>query len=375
MASGSVPPPLLASARLTVDLSALADNWRTLAALAPGAETAAVVKANAYGIGADRAIRALTAAGCRTFFVATPEEGGEARVHDALAAVYILDGLPPGGARTFAGLALRPVLGSMAEINEWATWKRGGGAGDCAIHIDTGMNRLGLTPDETRALAAEPGLVAALKPAVVMTHLASADTPASPMNEAQRARFEALAALFPGVPRSMANSAGILLGPPYQFALTRPGIMLYGARGAEGRPPLKPVVTAEACILRLRDVPAGATVGYGATQSMARPSRLATLGAGYADGYLRSAGSSNGRAGAHVLIGGRRAPLVGRVSMDLMVADVTDIAEAREGDWAELFGPNLPIDDVAAAAGTIAYELLTGLGRRGANRYLGGPGG
>jgi alanine racemase len=189
------------------------------------------------------------------------------------------------------------------------------------------------------------------------------------MNRRQRDAFAGLAALFPGATRSLANSAGVMLGSDYQFDLTRPGIALYGARAVFGRPALRPVVTAEALVLRVREAPAGASVGYGATQRLTRPSRLAVLAVGYADGYLRAAGSGDARPGAQVAIRGRKAALVGRVSMDLMVADVTDIPDARRGDWAELFGPAVLIDDVADRAGTIGYELLTDLGRRYARIY------
>jgi alanine racemase len=361
-----------AQARLTIDLGALAENWRTLAGLAPAAETGAVVKADAYGIGIEPAVQALAAAGCRTFFVATAAEGETIRPLEPSAPIYVLDGLVPGGTARLAAADLRPVLGSPDEITEWAAARRAGLKTQAAVQIDTGMNRQGLSPDEARALAADRGLVEALRPALLMSHLACADEPEHEMNRRQLAAFSELAALFPGVPRSLANSAGVMLGADYHFDLTRPGIALYGARAVLGRPALKPVVTAEALVLRVREAPAGATVGYGATQRLARPSRLAVLAAGYADGYLRAAGSSNARQGAAVAIRGKKAPLVGRVSMDLMVADVTDVPEARRGDWAELFGPTIMIDDVADRAGTIGYELLTDLGRRYLRAYRGG---
>jgi alanine racemase len=359
-------------ARLIINLAALAANWRTLAGLAPGAETAAVVKADAYGIGIEPAVRTLAAAGCRTFFVATAAEGGKIRPIVPAAPIYLLDGLVAGSADRLAAADLRPVLGSPEEIAEWEALKKAGLRTEAAIQIDTGMNRHGLTPAEARALAADSELLDAISPAMVMSHLACADEPAHEMNAKQRAEFAGLAALFPGVTASLANSAGIMLGAPYHFDLTRPGIALYGARAVIGRPTLKPVVTAEARVLRVRDAPEGATVGYGATQRLKRPSRLAVLAIGYADGYLRAAGSSDIRPGASVAIHGKPAPLVGRVSMDLMVADVTDIPGAGRGDWAELFGPTIMIDDVADRAGTIGYELLTDLGRRYRRQYMGG---
>ena len=359
------------SARLTIDLAALAGNLRAMAAEAPESETSAVVKANAYGIGVEPAVAALAQAGCRTFFVATADEGRVVRAVAADATIYVLDGLLPNGANALRKADLRPVLNSPAEVDEWANWRRNGGRTGSAIQIDTGMNRLGLSADEARALPADGDLVAGLQPSLIMSHLACADEPASPMNAVQRERFATLAGLFPGVPASLANSAGILLGADYQYDLTRPGIALYGARAVVGRPALRPVVTAEARVLRVRGAVAGIQVGYGARQTLKRDSQLAVLAAGYADGYLRSAGSTDDRRGASVYIRGGEAPVVGRVSMDLMVADVTDIEGVARGDWAELFGPNILIDDVADRAGTIGYELLTGLGDRYARRYLG----
>ena len=359
------------SARLTIDLNALADNWRTIAAIAPTAETSAVVKANAYGIGVGPAVRALAAAGCRTFFVATAAEGENVRVAAPAATIYVLDGLIAGSADRLAATNLRPVLGSADEIAEWVNWRRAGGQVQPAVHIDTGMNRLGLSADEARSLAADRDTTATLKPALIMSHLACANEPDRPMNRRQRDAFAEMAPLFHGVSASLANSAGIMLGPDYQFDVTRPGIALYGARAVRGWPALKTVVTAEARVLQIREATAGAVVGYGARQTLKRDSRLAVLGIGYADGYLRASGSTDNKEGANVIVRGHAAPLVGRISMDLMVADVTEIDGARRGDWVELFGPRLAIDDVAARAGTIGYELLTSLGDRHVRSYVG----
>ncbi len=356
-------------ARLTIDLGALASNWRELAAMTPHAETGAVIKADAYGTGAVAAMQTLLAAGCRTFFVATVREGIAVRSIDDAATVYILNGLPPGGADLLAAHGLRPVLNSRAEIDEWVA--AGITSLPPAIQFDTGMNRLGLSPDETDTLAGDRALVEKIGPALIMSHLACADDPASPKNVDQLSRFRTIGASFPGVPASLANSAGIMLGDAYQFDVTRPGIALYGGRSANNRPALAPVVTAETMVLQIRDADAGGTVGYGAQQTLRRRSRLATLGVGYADGYLRAAGSRDDREGAQVFVRGKAAPLVGRVSMDLMVADVTDIEGVERGDWAELFGPNILLDAVADRAGTIGYELLTDLGRRYARTYVG----
>jgi alanine racemase len=362
--------PTPGGGRLSIDLGALVANWRTLAALAPGARTAAVVKADAYGIGIEPAVRALSAAGCTTFFVALPDEGRRTRQVTGDAEIYVLNGLPPGDAPFLAAFDLRPVLGSMAEIDEWLAFRQAGGTTGCAVHIDTGMNRLGLSPAEAGALAADADRVALLAPALVMSHLAGADTPASPRNAAQLAAFRQVRELFPGVPASLANSAGIQLGSDFQFDLTRPGIALYGGESIAGRPPLRPVVTAEARVIQVREAKPGDAVGYGAAETLRRPSRIAILAAGYADGYHRAAGSADTAPGASVFIRGRPAPLVGRISMDLIAVDVTDCPDVRRGDWAELFGPHVPVDDVARRAGTIGYELLTGLGRRYARTYL-----
>ncbi len=356
-------------ARLTIDLAALVANWRAVAALAPASETAAVVKADGYGIGAVPAVRALAVAGCSTFFVATAAEGVAVRAAAPEAVIYVLNGLPPGGVAALAGANLRPVLNSLPAIEEWLGARKFGRLPQPAIQIDTGMNRLGLAIEEARALAADRGLISALSPTLVMSHLACADEPEHAKNRAQNEAFGEVRALFADIPASLANSAGVMLGANYQYDLTRPGIALYGGRGVIRRPALATVVTAEAPVLQVRMAGAGETVGYGARQTLKRSARLAILGIGYADGYHRAAGSTDEREGAHVFIRGKAAPLVGRVSMDLMVADISDIPGVTRGDWAELFGANILVDDVADRAGTIGYELLTDLGRRYARSY------
>jgi len=372
MTAGSNPRSELAGARLTIDLGALVDNWALLAGRAADAETAAVVKADAYGIGLEPAARVLAAAGCRTFFVARPEEGQRLRAILPEAVIYVLDGLIEGTARSLADADLRPVLGSWAEIEEWAAFKDTGARTGSAIHVDTGMNRLGLSLHEALALARSPELLAAVAPSLLMSHLACSDTPEHPLNLRQQALFLEICGQFPRLPASLANSGGILLGEEFHFDVVRPGIALYGGAQVTGQPnPMRPVVTAEARVLLVRDADEGETVGYGATERLKRPSRIAILAAGYADGYHRLAGSSDARKGAHVHVRGRMAPLVGRVSMDLMAVDVTDVPAVSRGDWAELFGPHVPIDEVAHAAGTVAYEFLTDLGRRYRRTYIG----
>lgn len=359
----------LAGGRLTIDLGALVANWRNIAGRVGNASAAGVVKGDAYGIGIEPAAAALARAGCHTFFVALPGEGRRVRQTVQAATIYVLNGLVPGGAEAYAADDLRPVLGSWPEIEEWAAFRRRGARTGSAIQVDTGMNRLGLTMPEARLLAEQRSLRDVIAPTLVMSHLAAADTPDHPLNRKQLTAFRMIRPLFPGVPASLANSSGIFLGPDYHFDLVRPGIALYGARAASGENALATVVTAEARVLQVREAEAGETVGYGAGESLRRNTRIAIVGAGYADGYHRRAGSSDRRRGARAFLRDRDAPILGRVSMDLMALDVTDNPAVKRGDWAELFGPHVPIDEVAEHADTIGYELLTSLGERYHRRY------
>ena len=363
-----------AGAFLTVDLGALAANWRKLATRAAPAECAGVVKADAYGLGLEPVARALWNAGCRTFFVAHLIEGRGLRGALPDAVVYVLNGLLPGTAAAFAEADLRPVLGSLPEIDEWAAFCRAAGPRPAAIHVDTGMNRLGLRLAEAEARLATPNGLDGFRPSLLMSHLACADEPGHPLTARQLDAFRRIRSLLPGVPASLANSAGTLSGPEFAFDLVRPGIALYGCEAVDGRPnPMAPVVRLEARIIQLREAGPGETVGYGARFTLRRPSRIAILSIGYADGYLRAAGSSDERPGAEAAIGGRRVPLLGRVSMDLLAVDVTDLpAELpRRGAPVELMGPTIRVDEVARAAGTIGYEVLTRLGNRFSRNYMG----
>ena len=364
----------LAGGRLTIDLAALVANWRDLGAAAPTAACAAVIKGDAYGVGLEPAARALAAAGCRTIFTAQIDEGVRAQRVVPEATVLVLNGFPPGGAGPVADQGLVPVLGCLEEVEEWAALGRARGRPlPATLHVDTGMNRLGLTPEVAAAVAARPDLLADLHLVLLMSHLACADVPAHPLNARQCADFAAVRALFPGVPASLANSAATLALPSAHFDLVRPGIALYGGVAVHGRAnPMRPVARLDGRILMIREADAGSPVGYGAAWTLTRPSRLAVVGIGYADGFPRAAGAYDGRPGASGAIAGRRVPLVGRVSMDLLVYDVTDLPEVARGDWIELFGPTVPVDEVAHHAGTIGYEVLTQLGRRFARRYVGG---
>jgi alanine racemase len=361
-------PPIPATARLTIDLRALAANWRRIAGMVAPAEASAVVKADGYGLGTRPVVEALAAAGCRTFFVARIAEGLEAREATPDATIYVFDGAQPETYALLVAADLRPVLGSMDEIDAYA--RLPSPKPQAAIHVDTGMNRLGLSMDEARTLSGRRDLLAALRPSLVMSHLACADVAAHPKNAEQLALFGEVRKLFPGVIASLSSSGGAIMDRRFHADMVRPGIALYGAPFAEGHAPLDTVVTAEARILQVRTARAGETVGYGAAETLARDSRLAILGAGYADGYLRQSGSSGEAPGASVAIRGRRAPLVGRVSMDLMAADITCIPGIEAGELAELFGPAIPIGEVAGHAKTIAYELLTDLGSRFRRIYV-----
>ncbi len=362
-----------AGAILEVDLGSIISNWRLLAAQAAPAECAAVVKANAYGLGAGPVAAALAAAGCRSFFVATLDEGiALRRALGRTAEIAVLNGPFPGTAGEFATHRLIPVLNHPGQIDEWAGFpalprKRGRVSAEASaarpppaiLHVDTGMARLGLTAREFAAFIENRPKIAWR---AVMSHLACADTPEHAMNAVQRARFAAASAQFPGVAASLAASSGIFLGPPYHFDLVRPGAALYGVNPLPGRAnPLLPVVRLLGKIVQLRQIDSGQAVGYGAAHVMRTPGSIATVAIGYADGWLRSL--SHRGCG---YLAGQRVPLVGRVSMDLLTFDVSavDPALARPGAMIELLGPAYGVDDAAADAGTIGYEILTALGAR-----------
>lgn len=366
----------LAGARLTVDLAALAANWRLIADRVAPAECGAAVKGDGYGIGIGHAVTTLAQAGCRTFFVALPEEGIRARKAVPDARIFVLNGLIPGIGGDLLAHGLVPVLGSRGEIAEWRELAgRLGRPLPAAIHIDTGMNRLGLREAEAEALAGEPDALAGIETVLVMSHLACASEPDHPLNARQAAAFGRIRELFPGIAGSLANSAGTFLGAAFCHDLVRPGIALYGGAALDehlAANPMRSVVRLDARILQVRDVPAGEGVGYGSAETAARDSRVAIVATGYADGYHRRAGSSDARKGAYGLVGGRKAPIIGRVSMDLIALDVTGIdgPEPRRGDWATLVGEDPTVDAVARCAETIGYELLTSLGTRYHRHYL-----
>ena len=363
-----------AGARLTIDLGAIRRNYRALAArLAPGARLAAVVKADAYGLGAGPAATALATAGCRDFFVATLDEGRALRRIAPRAAVHVLNGALPGAEEECARHGLIPVLNDLGAAERWSALACADGVTrTAAIHIDTGMSRLGFAPAEAERLTNEPRWLEGLAPRLIMSHLACADEPDRDENREQLGRLRRWRREWPRAAASLANSSGIFLGPEYHFQMARPGAALYGINPAPGAPnPMAPVVCLEAEIVAVRTVEPPAAVGYGGAHRASGPARIATVPVGYADGYPRALG---GRASALPARAGApeiALPLAGRVSMDLITLDVTALPErdARIGAAVELIGPRRPVDELAESAGTIAWELLTRLGRRIPRRY------
>jgi alanine racemase len=362
------PNPDLAGAILRIDLAALRHNYKTLAAKS-GTDCGAAIKGEAYGIGMAEAGAALWQAGCRTFFVARPAEGEGLRKILPEAAIYVLDGLYPKSADYYVKYKLRPALASLAQAEDWA---RHGKTNPCALHVDTGINRVGFELREFLVLAENKSLNYKLNITLLMSHLACADSPKHPLNRMQLERFLYIKALYPHLPASLANSSGIYLGKAYAFDLVRPGVALYGGNPFLPRMnPVKPVVHLAAKVLQVRSARKGETVGYSATWKAARDSRIAVLAAGYRDGIPRKLSSSKPQGPAQVWLGNKRCPIIGRVSMDLMCVDVTAAKTVREGDEAELFGKHISVDEAAGWAGTISYEILTHLGNRYARIYSG----
>jgi alanine racemase len=367
--SESAPAPAApeTGGTLTIDLAAIEANWRTLVRELLTVECAAVVKANAYGLGLEPVTATLAKAGCRTFFVADIAEARAVRSRVAEAAIYVLNGFAVDWGDALIEINARPVINSTTELAEWDafvsahSWR-----GGAALHIDTGMHRLGISPEEAAALAPRAqtenhGI------ALVMSHLACADTPDHPLNAAQIKLFRELRMLYSGIPASLANSSGIFLGDTAHYDLARPGAALYGVNPTPGKPnPMQSVVELTGRILQIRNVERDATVGYGATWTAKRPTRIAVVALGYADGLVRAGGGSDERPGGAAIIAGHRCPIVGRISMDLLCADITDIpaGTVHRGDHATLIGGDIGVDEVAAAAGTIGYEILTRVGPR-----------
>ena len=367
--------PAAATGILTIDLDAVVANWRKLENQGVPAECAAVVKANAYGCGTEPVVRALAAAGCKTFFVATVDEARAARAATKSAAIYVLSGCFQNSGDVFAELNCQPVIGDLNELAEWDVFcRRSGWSGGAAIHIDTGMNRLGLTPQDAHGIlprihAGDHGIT------LVMSHLACAENPQHPLNARQLTNFREIAQQFTGVPASLANSSGSFLGPQFQFDLLRPGAALYGVNPTpDADNPMRPVVDLKTRIIQVREVERGDTVGYGATWTARRPTRLAIVSTGYADGYFRSAGNTDGTRSADVIVAGKRCPIAGRISMDLIAIDIIDLPDkaVRRGHMVTLLGDGITVDELGHHFGTIGYEVLTSLGHRYVRVYKGG---
>jgi len=366
------PEAARVGAVLVIDLAALVANWRDMAARAPGAECAAVVKASGYGLGDVAVASALWQAGARSFFVADIEAGVRVKTALPQSRTIVLHGVPAGTEEELSVRGLVPVLGSLCEIKRWGAYaSRSGRHLPAFIHIDTGMNRLGLPPNELDRLCNDPvSLLEGIDLQGWMSHLACADDPANPFTAEQLRRVRAALARLPKAPVSLSNSAGIFHGANYHFDLVRPGIGLYGPNPAPWLPnPMRPVIRLLARILQIRDVAPPDTVGYDATHRVAGLGKVAALGMGYADGYPWSlAGKGMATVAGHV------APLIGRVSMDLLTADVTGVPEhlLQVGGWADIIGTHRDVDQVAREAGTIGYEVLTRLGSRYHRIYVGG---
>ena len=355
---------------LTIDLGAIASNYGLLRARVAGG-CAAVVKADAYGLGAERVGPALAAVGCTDFFVAHLGEGIALRnAAGPNPRIHVLNGLLPGEERECLRQDLVPVLNDLGQIQAWsAAARQAGRALPATVHLDTGMSRLGLTPGEAGRLAAEPARLAGLDLRLWMSHLACADEPEHPLNGRQLAELHALLRPLPKAAVSFANSSGIFLGADYHFDLARPGCALYGINPVPGRPnPMKQVATLGTKVLQIRVIDRPQTVGYGATHQAAGPTRVATIAVGYADGWLRSL-SNRGFA----VVNGTKVPFIGRVSMDLITIDVTTLPDLKAGDLVHLMDDRLTSDHVGDLAGTIGYEVMTRIGGRFHRHYLNDP--
>lgn len=352
---------------LTIDLDAIRANYKLLAARVTPAECGAVVKGDGYGCGLDQVTETLLRAGCRTFFVAHLGEARRVRALAREATIFVLNGFAPGSGAAVMELNVRPVLNSLVELAEWdqfiaeSNWD-----GGAALHVDTGMNRLGVTIEEAAAIAARnrtqnQGII------LLMSHLACADRPDHPLNDQQIRHFREIRALFRGTSSSLANSSGIFYDSSTYCDVARPGLALFGGNPTPGKPnPMRPVVELKARILQIRNVPRGNTVGYGAAWTAKRDSRIAVVAAGYADGVLRAAAITEGRNPRELVVADKRCRIVGRISMDLLALDVTDlpVSAVQRDQMATIIGEGLTLDEVAEQAGTIPYEILTSLGRR-----------
>lgn len=354
---------------VTIDLQALRRNYRRIAATAAPARAGAVLKADAYGLGAERVAPALYDEGCRDFFVAQYDEAVQLRpLLAADAMLYVLNGLQPGIEADCARRNITPVLNSIEQVGRWRSAAQLAGRRlPALLQFDTGMSRLGMSPEEAEALAVNDTLLAGIDVLYIMSHLACADEAEHPQNEAQAEQMRRFGAIFPGIPVCFGNSAGSLLGEAYRGALVRPGIALYGGRPTDILDqPMEPVVTIEAAVIQTRTVPAGTAIGYSATHVTDDERRIATISLGYADGILRAL-SNRGA----FFFDNTRLPIIGRVSMDSTIIDITDLPDGalKLGSLVEFVGPHQSLEDVAEHAGTISWEVLTSIGHRTYREY------
>ena len=355
-----------AGARLTIDLDAIATNYRLLTKRLGPAGLHAVVKADAYGLGVEAIANALAALGCRHFFVATLEEGVSLRAHLPDAEIGVFNGLLKGEETAYVERRLIPCLNDLGQVERFSALGTPALAG---LQIDTGMARLGLSAKDVERLVLEPERLSGIRLHYVFSHLACADAPSHPKNAEQLDLFQALTRRLPATRRSLANSSGIFLGPEYHFDFARAGAAIYGLNPQTDRPnPMTQVIVLQGRILQVRDVDTPQTVGYGATYRASGVGRIATVAVGYADGYLRTLGNRG-----ICFVGDRQVPVIGRISMDLITIDVTEISpqQITPGTFVELIGPHHSIDALASEAGTIGYEILTRLGHRIHRSYIG----
>ena len=349
------------TALLRINLDALTHNIRLLQARAAPARVAGVVKADAYGIGLAQAARVHLACGTDFFFVATPDEGERLRgLCGGGVKIAVLGGLLAGAEDFYIAHDVMPVLNTPGQVERWRNGR------PAVLHIDTGMRRLGFDTHETQRLIDDPDCLRGVNVAVVMSHFACADEPDHSLTRQQYERFRKVAVLFPGAVKSLSNSAGLFADPAYHFDLVRPGMATYGLNPLPGETPMKPVVQLSVRVLQVRTALRGESVGYSATWTAPVEQRIATVALGYADGFLRSL-SGRGK----MFHRGRALPIVGRVSMDLVTLDISAAPDLGEGDWVDVLGPDQDADALAADAGTIGYEILTGLGARYRRVYHG----
>lgn len=355
------------SAILYINLDTIGKNWESLAQFVHPAECAAVVKADAYGLGMQQVIPRLNDVGCRSFFVATPKEAEEARSLCSHGAIYVLDGLFSEGSETLHKIQAIPCLSSFDEVKEWSSFAAYTGKKlKSCLHIDSGLSRLGLNPKEMQRLLENTIILNNLDIVLIMSHLASADEPHDPVNKYQLNNFKKIRKYFPKAKASLAASDGLMLGKEFHYDLVRPGYALYGGQATkETQTPVKPVVSIYARILQIKEISEGTSVGYSCSWRAQRKTRIAVVALGYADGIPRSLSSTNIDKGGDVRIHGSICPIVGRVSMDLITVDVTDCPiDVERGQFAEIIYLNKSLEEFGSEAGTIGYEILTRLSKR-----------